>query len=75
MPEGRKSGALSLPHPTHRGQVIPGPFTNYAVWLIWWEEWVSRATAGRGILRRLIFGKESMLTENSVRENDHGHEV
>ena len=28
---------IYLPHITHRSQIIPGPFTNNAVWLIWWE--------------------------------------
>lgn len=58
-----------------RGQIIPGPFTNYVIWLIWQEEWISRVTAGRGILRMFIFGKESVLTGNLVGENNQGHKV
>lgn len=58
-----------------RGQIIPRPLTNYVVWLIGQEEWISRVTAGRGILRMLTFGKESTLTGNLVRENNQGHKV
>ena len=70
----RSESPTYLPHITHGSQIIPGPFTNNALWLIWWE-WISRPKADRGTLMLLIFEKLSTLTENLVRHNDQSHKV
>lgn len=60
-------------HHFYRGQIIPGPFTNYTVWLTRWEEWISRALTGRSSFRMLIFGKDYKDYKDCQRKWSESH--
>lgn len=52
------------PSPQNQGYMKPGPFTNYAVRWIWWEERCleqPQSTAGEGLLGCQFLGKSQFL--------------